>query len=97
MSSLSISPEWAEAEPGCFDLAAFAQMQRMVTDLERMYRERNEAPEMLRAERGPAFDPHLVDLFNANAPLVIALRDRVNPLAPNFADLVAGLPDPHEH
>jgi hypothetical protein len=45
MSSLSIQPEATPALAGCFDPVAFAQMQRMVTDLGRMYRERNEALE----------------------------------------------------
>lgn len=45
MSSLAIQPDAAQASEVCFDPAAFAQMQRMVTDLGRMYRERNEALE----------------------------------------------------
>ena len=46
--------------------------------------------EMLRVERGNAFDPHIVDTFLANWPRFIALRDRVTRLKPSFADLVRG-------
>ena len=45
MSSTSVPADAPETSAGCFDPAAFAQMQRMVTDLGRMYRERNEALE----------------------------------------------------
>jgi putative two-component system response regulator len=38
-------PHAADAAVACFDPVAFAQMQRMVADLGRMYRERNEALE----------------------------------------------------
>lgn len=46
--------------------------------------------EMLRVERGNAFDPHIVDTFLADWPRFIALRDRVSHLQPSFADLVRG-------
>ena len=49
--------------------------------------------EMLRVERGNAFDPHIVDTFLANWPRFIALRDRVTRLKPSFADLVRGSVD----
>lgn len=54
----------------------------------------SEALTMLRAERGRAFDPTLVDAFIAHAPRMIALRDHINRLNPSFADLVAGVPMP---
>ena len=49
--------------------------------------------EMLRVERGNAFDPHIVDTFLAHWPSFIALRDRVTRLQPSFADLVRGSVD----
>jgi putative two-component system response regulator len=49
------------------------------------------ALDMLRAERGRAFDPTLVDAFIEQAPHMIALRDHINRLSPSFADLVAGV------
>lgn len=48
------------------------------------------ATEMLRAERGRAFDPALVDAFIAAMPRMVALRDLVNHVVPSFADLVDG-------
>lgn len=50
------------------------------------------ALEMLQAESGKAFDPHLVDVFIANAPRIVALRDRINQIEPSFGDLVKGAP-----
>ena len=49
--------------------------------------------EMLRMERGNAFDPHVVDTLLAHWPRFIALRDRVTHLKPSFADLVRGSVD----
>ena len=49
--------------------------------------------EMLRVERGNAFDPLVVDTFLAHWPRFIALRDRVSRLKPSFADLVRGSVD----
>jgi putative two-component system response regulator len=46
---------------------------------------------MLQAERGRAFDPHLVDLFLAQSLAMRALRDRINQAQPTFADLVQGV------
>lgn len=46
------------------------------------------ALEMLRAERGRAFDPRLVDAFLAEADAMIGLRERVNRQRPSFADLM---------
>lgn len=46
--------------------------------------------EMLRAESGKAFDPHIVTTFLTHWPLFIALRDEVTRLQPTFADLVRG-------
>ncbi len=49
------------------------------------------ALQMLAEQRGRAFDPRLVDLFLADAPTYVALRERVNRAAPSFADLVRGV------
>jgi putative two-component system response regulator len=43
---------------------------------------------MLTEQRGLAFDPHIVDVFLANAHTLIALRHRVNQNKPTFNDLV---------
>ena len=79
-------------------IAAIADFFDAVT-MDRCYRAAfsdERALQMLRAEQGLAFDPDLIDLFIAHAAHIIALRDRVNRLAPDFADLVSGLPDDHE-
>lgn len=47
---------------------------------------------MLRAERGRAFCPRLVDNFITEAPRMIAVRDHINRINPSFADLAAGVP-----
>ena len=49
------------------------------------------ALEMLRAERGRAFDPEVVDTFIAHLPTFLALRDLVNQRRPTFANLVDGV------
>ena len=46
---------------------------------------------MLREQRGRAFDPQLVDAFEAALPQMVALRDAVNRVEPSFAELVDGL------
>lgn len=49
--------------------------------MERCYRPAradNGALKMLKAQRGLAFDPHIVDTFVAHADELIALRDRIN-------------------
>jgi len=46
---------------------------------------------MLRAERGRAFCPRLIDTFVAMAPRMGALRDQINRIKPSFADLAAGV------
>jgi len=46
--------------------------------------------DMLRVERGNAFDPLIVDTFLAHWPRFVTLRDRVTRLHLNFADLVRG-------
>jgi len=51
------------------------------------------ALDMLRAQRGHAFDPRLVDVFLEAAPRFIALRDRINALQPRFSVLQQGLPE----
>ena len=51
------------------------------------------AKDMLRVERGNAFDPQVVDTFLAHWPRFIALRDRITRLHPTFADLVRGSVD----
>ncbi len=50
------------------------------------------ALEMLRAERGHAFDPRVVDAFLAAAPALLALRDRITRERPDLASLVASGP-----
>jgi putative two-component system response regulator len=87
-----------EAIPLPGRIAAIADFFDAVT-MDRCYRAAfsdERALEMLRAEQGHAFDPNLVDLFITHAAELIDLRERVNHLAPNFADLVAGLPARHE-
>lgn len=62
--------------------------------MDRCYRKAfsdEKALQMLAEQRGRAFDPHLVDLFLAQAERFIALRERVNRAAPSFADLVRGV------
>jgi len=49
------------------------------------------ALEMLRTERGRAFDPKIVDTFIAHLPTFLGLRDLVNQRRPSFADLVDGV------
>lgn len=44
--------------------------------------------EMMVAQRGLAFDPHIVDVFMANADALMALREQVNDKRPTFNDLV---------
>jgi putative two-component system response regulator len=51
-----------------------------------------EALEMLRAQRGGAYDPALIDAFESVLPQMVAIRDAVNRLDPSFADLVDGVP-----
>ena len=48
------------------------------------------ALQMLNAQRGKAFDPHIVDIFMAHSADIIAARDRVNQNHPSYNDLVAG-------
>jgi putative two-component system response regulator len=43
---------------------------------------------MLVAQRGLAFDPHIVDVFMANSEALLALRQRVNLIHPTFNDLI---------
>lgn len=66
--------------------------------MDRCYRPRFDdevALEMLRAQRGGAFDPWVVDTFIDHAAELIALRDSVNAQGMSFGDL-SGLasPDP---
>ena len=53
------------------------------------------ALEMLRAERGRAFDPDVVDAFIEHLPTFLSLRDLVNRRRPTFANLVDGVPALH--
>jgi putative two-component system response regulator len=46
---------------------------------------------MLREQRGRAFDPQLVDAFEAALPQMVTLRDAVNRVEPSFAELVDGV------
>ena len=43
---------------------------------------------MLEQQRGQAFDPHIVDIFLANAQTLMAIRDRINQTHPTFIDLI---------
>ncbi|WP_249937365.1 HD-GYP domain-containing protein [Roseateles sp. DAIF2] len=43
---------------------------------------------MLAEQRGKAFDPAIVDVFLANAPALLELRDRINRQPPSFEALV---------
>jgi putative two-component system response regulator len=47
------------------------------------------ALDMLRAQRGAAFDPRVVDCFIAHLGAMVALRERVNASPPSFETLVA--------
>jgi putative two-component system response regulator len=60
--------------------------------MDRCYRKAfsdEEAMQMLKAERGLAFDPHVVEVFLAQVDTFIDIRRRVNADRPSFADLVA--------
>jgi putative two-component system response regulator len=46
------------------------------------------ALQMLAEQRGLAFDPHIVDIFLANAQTFISLRDDINRTRPTFNQLV---------
>jgi len=52
----------------------------------------DKAVALLREQRGRAFDPQLVDVFETRLPQLVALRDAVNRVEPSFADLVHGVP-----
>ena len=61
--------------------------------MDRCYRKafsHEQALALLVEQRGKAFDPQLVDAFLADAPGMLALRERINQLNPSFADLVTG-------
>ena len=51
-----------------------------------------QAMQMLREQRGRAYDPQLVDVFEAALPQMVALRDAVDRVEPTFAELVEGVP-----
>jgi putative two-component system response regulator len=46
---------------------------------------------MLRADRGRAFDPELVDVFDRTLPQLMKLRDAVNHQELGFSDLIASV------
>jgi putative two-component system response regulator len=46
------------------------------------------ALDMLLAQRGLSFDPHIVDVFQANVQTFINLRDHINQLRPSFSHLI---------
>ena len=48
------------------------------------------ALDMLAAESGRAFDPRIVDVFVAQAPVMCALRDRINNERPDLESLADG-------
>jgi putative two-component system response regulator len=50
------------------------------------------ALDMLREQRGRAFDPRLVDVFLGATPRFVELRDRINAVQPRFTALQEGLP-----
>jgi len=61
--------------------------------MDRCYRKAfsdEEALRMLREQRGAAFDPQIVDVFLANAPALMALRDRITRQPPSFESMVEG-------
>lgn len=61
--------------------------------MDRCYRKAlpdGQALDMLRAGRGRAFDPQLVDLLMDHVDALVELRDRVNAAGAGFADLIAG-------
>lgn len=53
-----------------------------------------EAAGMVRAQRGRAFDPELVDAFDAEFDHIVALRKAINDVQPSFAELAQGLTAP---
>ena len=53
-----------------------------------------EAASMVRAQRGRAFDPDLIDAFDAELDHLVALRDAINELQPSFAELAQGIAAP---
>jgi putative two-component system response regulator len=62
--------------------------------MDRVYRKAfayDKALAMLLEQRALAFDPHIVDVFMANADALIALRERINERRPTFTDLVDGI------
>lgn len=46
------------------------------------------ALQMLLEQRGVAFDPHVVDVFVAHLPEMVAIRERINLQRPSFESLV---------
>ena len=61
--------------------------------MDRCYRKAfsdDEALRMLIQERGAAFDPQIVDVFVANAPSLIRLRDLITRHPPSFESMVEG-------
>ncbi len=67
----------------CFDALTMDRCYRKAFD-------DTQALDLLRAERGRAFDPDLVDCFLDRSAAMRALRDRVNAVRPTFAQLVEG-------
>ena len=51
-----------------------------------------QALQMLRQQRGGAFDPRLVEVFEREMPRLVTLRDAINRIEPSFAELVDGVP-----
>jgi putative two-component system response regulator len=49
------------------------------------------AIQMLREQRGQAFDPEIVDTFMANAAALNALRERINAGNLSYTDLLEGI------
>ncbi|MBN8503212.1 MAG: HD domain-containing protein [Burkholderiales bacterium] len=49
--------------------------------------------DMLRGQRGKAFDPHIVDVFLAHSESIASLRDSLNDAKLDFDDLMAQAPE----
>ncbi|NCT84552.1 MAG: HD domain-containing protein [Comamonadaceae bacterium] len=78
-----------EEIPLCARIVAVADFVDALT-MDRCYRRAfadEQALGMLAQQRGRAFDPRVVDAFLAQAPALLALRDRINAQPPSFEQL----------
>ena len=79
-----------EAIPMSARIVAVADFCDALT-MDRCYRpafSTEQALQMLVAERGRAFDPHVVDTFVAHADELFALRARIDAQPPSYEDLI---------